>query len=114
MTDFDVTRVLFIILFIVILGMTLFVVYKSMKRAKLNSKLPRVTTRALVVANRKASTSGNKNRIGDYIYYITFKFETGDEYEFAVPSDAYSYYVVGDRGKLTIRGSEYISFELER
>lgn len=98
---------IFFIFFLVAFGITVFAIIASMKRAKLNSRLPRITALAEVVAHRKM-----QNPKGPVYYYLTFRFESGDEYEYSVTSDAYSYFVVGDKGKLTTRGSEYISFEI--
>ena len=78
-----------------------------MKMAKINDKMPRITTDAIVVCHRKETSSKRPT-----LYYLTFKFESGDEYEYLVPSDAYSYYVDGDNGKLTIQGTRYISFRI--
>lgn len=98
---------IFFIFFLIAFGTTIFTIIASMRRAKVNSKLPRITALAEVVAHRKM-----QNTRGPIYYYITFRFESGDEYEYSVTSDAYSYFVIGDKGKLTTRGSEYISFEI--
>ena len=98
---------IFFIIFAVVFGTSLFMVFKNMRNINKNTKLPRITTDAEVIAHRRIN-----NPKGGTQYFLTFKFESGDEYEYSVPSDAYSYFVDGDRGKLTIRGTEYVSFRI--
>lgn len=98
--------VLFAVAFIVI---TVFIL-RAIGLSKKNTAFPRIETSAKIIGRRTAimpSSDMHRN-----MYFITFEFSTGDRAEYRVTEDTYGYFVEGDEGTLTIRGTEFISFRI--
>ena len=109
---YTIFTVFFIISFSLILFFNIFTVFKSLRTAKQNSRMPRIRAHCKIVAHRKSDVVRQRNGYTNTIYYMTFEYDTRDQCEYIVPSDTYSYFVDGDIGMITVRGSEFISFEL--
>ena len=101
-------------MFVLVIGVFLFVLFQSISRSRRNAKSPRITAPASLVAKRYSVRAGSAASGAGHAYgryYMTFEFESGDRMEFAVPSDIYGLSVEGDRGKLTFQGTAFLGFE---
>lgn len=88
-----------------------------------NNHCSRITAPAVIVAKRTNVIRHNHANAGDTTgahgfhtdthttYYVTFQFESGDRMEFQVYGSEYGMLAEGGEGKLTFRGTRYLSFE---
>ena len=97
--------VLFVIVFLLILGMFIFVFVSNIARAARDRASPRLTVQARVVAKRAQVWNHYT------YYYATFEVESGDRMELHVPATEYGLLIEGDQGDLTFQGSRFLSFE---
>lgn len=126
MTNFFVGgafKFIFILIFLVFLGIFFFTVFKVLRQKRRNDRSPRLTVPAAVVAKR-ADTAQRSDPVGGDVtgahgytttssttYYVTFQVESGDRMEFTVPGSEYGSLVEGDRGRLTFQGTRFLGFE---
>lgn len=110
--NISIFTIFFIASFTIILFFNLFNVFRTLKTAKQNSKMPRIRAHCMIVSHRKSETVTPRNRYKSTLYYLTVEYDTRDQCEYLVSSDTYSFFVDGDEGMITVRGSEFISFEL--
>ena len=115
--------ILFPLVFLFVLGMILFTVVSDLRTWRKNNASPRLTVPATVVAKRMNVSRHHTANAGDMTgahgytstsattYYVTFQFESGDRMEFQVYGSEYGMLAEGDEGKLTFRGTRYLSFE---
>ncbi len=105
---------LFISMFVIFVFIFLFTIFKSARTIRNNSKSPRIKAPCTIVEHRKETSINKNNDYSNSLYYLTLEFETGDRCEYQVTYDAFSYYVDGDKGMVTVKGNEFITFELDR
>ena len=112
---FQMVNVLSTILFVVVSGIVIAGLVRSISQWSKDEKAPRLTVDAAVMAKRTAHrrTMSNKRYVGrDYTnYYATFQFESGDRLELELRGQEYGLIVEGDKGKLTFQGTRYLGFE---
>lgn len=126
MTNFlvgGIFRFIFILIFIVFLGIFFVTVYKVLKQKKKDDDSPRLTVPATVVSKRADTTQRSEPAGGDITgahgysttssttYYATFEVESGDRMELRVPDSQYGFLIEGDRGRLTFQRSRFLGFE---
>ena len=99
-------QIAFFVAFVAVNILFFIIALRILGASKKNTSLPRIESRATVISKRSVRASGNSPRI----YFMTFRFSTGDICEYKINEDAYSYFTEGDEGKITVRGTEFISF----
>ena len=114
--DSGLFEVLFVVMFVVVLGMILMTAVQSLHRWNQNNQSPRLTVDAAVAAKRTETGAyhtgtGASAHLHHYTrYYVTFQVESGDRMELPVEGSDYGMLVEGDRGKLTFQGTRYLGF----
>lgn len=114
---FSILPILFSLVFLLVFGIILYTVVKSISQSRKNAASPRITAPATLVSKRYSvhtSGTGQNNMAMHHTYnnyYVTFEFESGDRMEFSVPSDIYGLSVEGDHENLCFQGTKFISFE---
>ena len=107
--------VLFPVIFALILGMVIFVFISAFRQMGQNRRSPVLTVDAFVDSKRKSESFRHAQNdmvsFTDTDYYVTFEVESGDRMEFRVPLDVYTGITEGEYGKVTFRGTEFLSFE---
>lgn len=97
--------VLFVIVFLLILGMFIFVFVSNIARAARDRASPRLTVQARVVAKRAQVWNHYT------YYYATFEVESGDRMELSLDGEDFGLLAEGDSGELTFQGGRFLSFE---
>lgn len=109
--------VIFFLMFAAVFGLAFYNIVTEISRKRKNVNSPRISVGARVVAKRMqvhgGSHTNNHHHRGYTKYFATFEFESGDRLELGVLDTEYGLLVEGDEGKLTFRGTEFLSFERE-
>lgn len=109
---------LFGTIFLLVIGMFLFVIIRGIGQWNHNNHSPRLSVPAKVVSRRQhhehhaAANSGTG--MGSTSYYVTFEVESGDRMEFHMTGKEYGMLAEGDEGMLTFQGTRYHGFERNR
>lgn len=109
----------FLVLFFGIFALVLITCVASLVRGvgrwHKNNQSPRLTVEALVVTKRTEVIhryAGKDHGYGNVTnYYVTFQVESGDRMELSVTGAEYGMMAEGDRGRLDIQGTRFLSFE---
>lgn len=109
-------EILFTIVFLLVLGVFIAVLIRSVTQWNRNNQSPRLTVPAVVAAKRLEvrHTGANIQMAGGMAstsYYITFEVKSGDRMELSVSGREYGLLAEGDTGSLTFQGTRYLSFE---
>lgn len=105
----------FIGIFLLVIGIFVFVIIKGISQWSKNNHSPRLTVPATVITKR-SNTSHSPSHDDSCInssstyYYVTFQFESGDRSEFMISGEEYGMLAEGDTGNLTFQGTRYLSF----
>ena len=114
--------ILFIVVFLLVLGVIAATVIRSVGEWHKNNNSPRIVVDAEVVTKREDVSHSSMPVAGDATgahgfhstssttYYVTFEVRGGDRLEFSVDGSDYGQLVEGDRGELTFQGTRYIGF----
>lgn len=114
---FDGFPIMFMMVFILILGTFVFMMVKNIAQWNKNNHSPRLTVEARVVGKRDQVSRHHHNHDNHHhtststTYYVTFQFESGDRLELQVRNNEYGYLIEGDKGTLTFQGTRYLGFE---
>ena len=120
---FNVFEIMFIFVFVVVIGTFIIVTVKGISTWNKNNNSPRLTVAAEVVSKRINVAHHRHANAGDVTgahgyhttsstwYYVTFQVESGDRIELSVSGSEYGMLADGDRGKLSFQGTRYLSFE---
>lgn len=120
---FDYFDILFPVLITLAFGVFGLAVARGIVTWNKNNHCSRITAPAVIVAKRTNVIRHNHVNAGDTTgargfhtdthttYYVTFQFESGDRMEFQVYGSEYGMLAEGGEGKLTFRGTRYLSFE---
>lgn len=120
---FESMNVIFLIIFIIAVGIIIFSSMQGIATWNKNNQSPRLTVPAVVVAKRENITQHQHANAGDAsgahgfhtttstTYYVTFQVESGDRMEFCVSGTEYGMLAEGDTGRLTFQGTRYLLFE---
>ncbi len=116
--DFSLFRVLFMIVFLVILAMVIVNALRGVRQWNTNNQAPVLNVFATVVAKREEfSYRHHHNNMamntGSTSYYLTFEVESGDRMEFRVSGREYGMLVEQDFGTLKFQGTRFLGFERE-
>lgn len=119
----SVFPVLFLIVFVMAIGIIAFSAIARIRTWNQNNNSPRLEVDVKVISKRmdvRHHTYTNGNDFtevhGHYTtasttYYVTFEVESGDRMEFELEGTEYGMMVEGDRGKLKFQGRRYLGFE---
>lgn len=115
---FVLFRIMFILVFVLVLGMFLVFAVKGIAQWNQNNHSPRLTVPAAIVAKRTNVTRHHHGGAGGHhhhhtstSYYVTFQFGGGDRMELLVSGAEYGMLMEGDQGDLSFRGTRYLGFE---
>ena len=104
-------EVLFMLIFVLFIGVFLFMLISSISQWNKNNHSPRLTVGAVVITKRTNTSGGTGHTSGSTSYYVTFQVESGDRMELHVSGSEYGMLAEGDRGFLTFQGTRYLGFE---
>ena len=120
---FDLFEIMFTVVFVLIFGIMIVTVVRSIGTWHRNNNSPRLVVDAKVVTKREDVSHSSIPVAGDATgahgfhhtssttYYVTFEVKGGERLEFAVPGTEYGQLVEGDRGELSFQGTRFLSFE---
>lgn len=115
---FVLFRIMFILAFVLVIGMFLVFAVKGIAQWNQNNHSPRLTVPAVIVAKRTNVTRHHHSGAGGHhhhhtstSYYVTFQFGGGDRMELLVSGSEYGMLIEGDQGDLSFRGTRYLGFE---
>ena len=115
---FVLFRIMFILAFVLVIGMFLVFAVKGIAQWNQNNHSPRLTVPAVIVAKRTNVTRHHHSGAGGHhhhhtstSYYVTFQFGGGDRMELLVSDSEYGILVEGDQGDLSFQGTRYLGFE---
>lgn len=112
-------EVMFVLIFVIVIGMFVFGAVSGIRQWKKNNDSPRLTVDAQVVAKRtdvthhSAAHHDGMHSTGHTStwHYATFQVDSGDRMEFSVGGPEYGMLAEGDHGRLTFQGTRYLGFE---
>ena len=114
---FVLFRIMFILAFVLVIGMFLVFAVKGIAQWNQNRHSARLTVPAVIVAKRTNVTRHHHSGAGGHhhhhtstSYYVTFQFGGGDRMELLVSGSEYGMLVEGDQGDLSFQGTRYLSF----
>ncbi|WLR57477.1 DUF2500 domain-containing protein [Mesobacillus subterraneus] len=96
-------------IFILVVGVIIFTISKSIGTWSENNQSPRVNAYAKVVTKRTSVKGGGETNARS-LYYVTFEFDSGDRLELRVDGKEYGQLVEGDNGDLSFQGTRYLGF----
>lgn len=115
---FNIFPIIFMIMFVVIIGMIIANVAKGAKQWNKNNNSPVLTVDAKIVSKRTDvshhmhNTANNTHHHSSSTwYYVTFEVESGDRMELSLTGQEYGMLVEGDTGRLTFQGTRYKGFQ---
>ena len=114
---FNIFPIIFMIMFVVIIGMIIASVARGASQWNKNNNSPVLTVDAKVVSKRTDvshhmnNTDNNNHHSSSTWYYVTFEVESGDRIELSVTGQEYGMLVEGDTGRLTFQGTRYKGFQ---
>ena len=115
MLDGGLFGVMFTLVFLLVIGIFVYVIVSGLRRWNRNNHSPRLTVEAQVVSRRTAVSAhggaGDGMHHTSTRYYVTFQVESGDRMEFSVSGGEYGLLAEGDQGRLTFQGTRYLGFE---
>ena len=114
--------VMFLLMFMIVIGMFVYTAVSSLRQWNRNNHSPRLTVEARVVAKRTSTTqqpvagdaTGAHGFHTSTAHYVTFQVESGDRMEFHLAGREYGMLAEGDWGRLTFQGTRYLGFERQR
>jgi len=115
---FRIMPVLFIVIFVIVIGGFLFVALSGLSRWLRNNRQPVQSGHVIVVDKRTHVWGGGVHHAGAHhhrhtrtSYYVTFEYEDGERQEFAVSGREYGQIASGDTGTLTYQGTRFHNFD---
>lgn len=105
------------IIFIFVIGIILFTIFKGIGQWHKNEQSPRLSVPAIIKAKRtdvSRSSNNDNNSLSSSTYttyYLTFEFESGDRTEFHVSGKEYGLLSENDTGILNFQGTRFLGFE---
>ena len=111
--EFGVFGVMFTLMFILVFGIFIVTIVRSISQWNKNNNSPRLTVPATVVSKRTNVSHHHHDHHTHHStsYYVTFQVDSGDRMELHMTGQEYGMLVEGDRGNLTFQGTRYLGFE---
>lgn len=110
--------VLFIIVFVIVIGTFIATGVRGVSQWNKNNNSPRLTVSARVINkrtevgyNRHRGASDHYHTHGYTNYFVTFEVESGDRMELEVTGEESGLMIEGDQGMLTFQGTRFLGFE---
>ena len=109
---FSVFPIFFVIMFLLVFGMIIATMVRSIGQWNRNNNSPRLTVEATVVAKRdEIRRHRHDNHTStSTTYFVTFQVASGDRMELQLEGRDYGMLVEGDSGDLTFQGTRYLTF----
>ena len=113
---FSVFPIVWLLTFLLIFGVILVSVGRSIKQWNKNNNSPRLTVDARVLAkrhdvSRRRSAGEHSHSYYHNTYFVTFEVSSGDRMELQMQGHEYGLLIEGDKGRLTFQGARYLGFE---
>lgn len=115
---FNVMATIIPIFFVVVIGLIIFSVARSVGQWSRNNKQPVLAVRARIVSKRTQVSHSHYHHDNDSFhdsmdtsYYVTFEVESGDRMEFNVSGSEFGMLAEEDVGSLKFQGTRYLGFE---
>ena len=110
---FAVFPIIWVVMFVFILGMIIMTFAKNIKQERKNDQSPRLTVPATVIAKRDQVSvhHHDHHRHTSTRYFVTFQVDSGDRMELQLSGPEYGMLIEGDQGSLTFQGTRFLSFE---
>ena len=104
---------MFNLVFILFIGVFIFVFVKSISEWVKNNNSPRLSVTAKIVDKQMVTHHhrSNGHHHHSHTCHVTFEVESGDRMALQVPRTEYGLLVEGDEGKLSFQGTRYLGFE---
>lgn len=114
MMFFGMFEVLFLVTFLLVIGIFAATFIQGIRRWNKDNHAPRLTVPASVVSKR-TQVSRHRDSERDFHHtftscYVTFQFDSGDRMELEIADGEYGLLVEGDRGMLSFQGQRYLGF----
>ena len=106
---FNVFASIFQLVSLLIFGVIIAMIIRSIRQWNKNNHSPRLTVPACVVAKRMQMHHHRHHVSTDY--FVTFQVESGDRIELSVSGTEYGMLIEGDNGRLSFQGTRYLGFE---
>lgn len=104
-------QLIFILMFLLILGIFAVTAVRGMGQWNKNNHSPRLCVAASVAAKRMQVMHSGGQNTASTSYYVTFEVASGDRMELAVNPADYGMLAEGDTGTLTFQGTRFVQFE---
>lgn len=120
MFDFMATvfPVLFIIVFVIVIGTFIASGVRGVSQWSKNNNSPRLTVSAQVINKRTEVGHSRHHHHNNHVhsynytnYFVTFEVESGDRMELEVTGEESGLMIEGDTGMLTFQGTRFLGFE---
>lgn len=120
---FHLLEIIFPLIFLLVLGMFIFMFARGIHTWHNNNHSPRLTVPAKIVSKRQSTMHHSHPNAGDIsgahgyhstssiTYFITFQVESGDRMELSMSGTEYGMLAEGDEGRLTFQGTRYLAFD---
>lgn len=121
--SFGLFGIMFTVVFVLVIGVFIVSICRSLKQWNKNNNSPRLTVDATVVSKRMDVSNYRHANAGDATgahgwhttsstdYYVTFEVESGDRMELNVTGSEYGMLAEGDKGRVSFQGTRYLGFE---
>ena len=107
---FGAMSVFGLVFFVLVAGLIVFVIVKSVSQSAKNRNSPILTVEARVVTKRADVSGGMGDTAAHTRHYITFEVESGDRMELSVSGQQFGMLAEGDVGRLTFQGTHFVYF----
>ena len=123
MSLFHLLEIIFPLIFLLVLGMFIFIFARGIHTWHNNNQSPRLTVPAKIVSKRQSTMHHSHPNTGDIsgahgyhstsstTYFVTFQVESGDRMELSMSGTEYGMLAEGDEGRLTFQGTRYLAFD---
>lgn len=131
-SGFAMMQGIFFLFFVVVAALIIFSIVKSFGQKVKNAQSPEVSAVAEIRDKRIETSGGGTSTIGTGMngvgsdsgfmtsntpihqqHYVTFEQADGTRFELEVPASEYGLLVVGDRGSVSMKGTQYLGFSRE-
>lgn len=109
---FAFMQVLFFVVFALVVGGIIVAFVRQFAHRAQNATLPEVSA-AAAVADKRIQTSGGGESSVTQRHFVLFEQSGGERFELEVPPHEYGMLVVGDRGTVSMKGTQYLGFTRE-
>ena len=109
---FTLVPVFVMVVFAVVIVAIIFAVVKNAGRAAANNAAPEVSAVVTVVDKRIETRGGGDMAVSQH-HFVSFEQSGGERFELEVPANEFGLLVAGDRGSVTMKGTQYLGFSRE-